>query len=253
MTDYKKAYLRRFIFIAIAVIILVLGMNLPVRWLSLTVVLISALVVLYHFNAISNLADRQIQEKAAKEEDESGLDPSKLPSPKRKQDIIYYLMMCLFVALFIPFELTGRLIENYIEWKPYIFDFLIYGGLISFLIAWVYYKKFQVIFSNKERGYYVVMWMFFVPLLMVFHATAWFNHLSPSAVIKKERMTISDRGENYRHGNKYLFLTINNKKTRFELPKYQFEKIKNEDTLLITVKKGALGYAYVDKFEIIAH
>ena len=66
-------------------------------------------------------------------------------------------------------------------------------------------------------------------------------------------MTIGDRGENYRHGNKYLFLTINNKKTRFELPKYQFEKIKNEDTLLITVKKGALGYAYVGKFEIIAH
>ena len=65
MTDYKKAYLRRFIFIGVAVIILVLGMNLPVRWLSLAIVLISALVILYHFNAISNLADRQIQEKAA--------------------------------------------------------------------------------------------------------------------------------------------------------------------------------------------
>ena len=253
MADYKKAYFRRFVFIGIAIIILVLGMNLDLRWLSLTVVIISALVILYHFNAISKLADRQIQEKAATEEEKSLLEPSKQPSSKRKQNIIYYLMMCLFVALFIPFEFTGKLIENYIEWKPFIFDLLIYGGLISFLIAWFYYEKFPVVFNNKEKGYYVVVWMFFVPLLMIFHATAWYNHLRPSPVIKKEKMAISDRGKNYTHGNKYLFLTINNRKTRFELAKYQFEKIKNEDTLLITVKKGALGYAFVDKFETIAH
>ena len=253
MTDYKKAYLRRFIFIGIAIIILLLGTKLQIRWLSLTVVIITGLFIFYQFNLINKLADRQIQEKAAREEEESFLDPSKQPSSKRKQNITYYLMMSLFVLILIPFKVTGKLIENYLEWKPYIFDLLVYGGLISFLIAWVYYKKFPVIFSNKERGYFVVVWMFLVPFLMIFHVTAWYNHLSPSPVIKKESIAISDRGENYRYGNKYLFLTINSKKTRFELPKHQFEKIKNEDSLLITVKKGALGYAYVDKFEIVTH
>lgn len=253
MTGYKKAYLRRFVLIGIAIIILVLGANLPLRWLSLTVVTITGLVILYQFSIINKLADRQVQEKAAREEEESRFEPSKQPSSKRTQNIIYYLMMCLFVVLLIPFKATGKLIENYLEWKPFIFDLLIYGGLISLIIAWVYYKKFPVVFNNRERGYYVVSWMFLVPFLMIFHATAWYNHLSPSPVIKRESIAVNERSENYRHGNKYLFLTINNKKIRFEPPKHQFEKIKNEDTLLITVKKGALGYAYVDKFETINH
>ena len=249
MTDYKKVYLRRFVFIGIAIIIIVLGAKLSLRWLSLTVVVVTGLFILYQFNLINKLTDRQIQEKAAREEDEYPLELSS----KRKQNFTYYLMMCLFVVLLIPFKATGKLIENYLEWKPYIFDLLIYGSLISFLITWIYYKKFLVIFSNKERGYYVVLWMFLVPFLLIFHITAWYNNLSPSPVIKKENIAVSERSENYRHGNKYLFLTINNKKTRIELPKYQFEKIKNEDTLLITVKKGALGYSYVDKFEIVTH
>lgn len=253
MPDYKKAYLRRFTFIGIAIIILVLGANLPIKWISLSMVIICGLFIIYQFNLINKLADRQIQENAAKEEEDSLLDASKQPSSKRKQNITYYLMMSLFVLMLIPFKVTGNLIENYLEWKPYIFDLLVYGVPISLFIAWTYYKKFPVVFDKKERGYFVAVWMFFVPLLIIFHATAWYNHLSPSPVIKKERMAINDRGENYRYRNKYLFLIINNKKTRFELPKHQFEKIKNEDSLLITVKKGALGYAYVDKFEIVTH
>lgn len=253
MPEYKKAYLRRFLFIGIAIIILLLGAKLHARWLSLSVIIISGLFIIYQFKLINTLADRQLQENMAKEEEESLLDPLKQPSSKRKQNITYYSMMFLFVLMLIPFKVTGKLIENYLEWKPYIFDLLVYGGLISFLITWIYYKKFPVFFDKKERGYFVVAWMFFVPLLIIFHVTAWYNHLSPSPVVKEERMAINDRGENYRYRNKYLFLIINNKKTRFELPKHQFEKIKNEDTLLITVKKGALGYAYIDKLEIINH
>lgn len=253
MPNYKKAYLRRFIFIGIAIIIFLLGAKLHVRSLSLPLFIISGLFVIYQFILINKLADRQVQENIAKEEEESLLDPSKQPSSKRKQNITYYLMMSLFVLMLIPFKVTGKLIENYLEWKSYIFDLLVYGGLISFLIAWIYYKKFPVFFDKKERGYFVAVWMFFVPLLIIFHVTAWYNNLSPSPDLKKERMAINDRGENYRYRNKYLFLIINNKKTRFELSKQQFEKIKNEDSLLITVKKGALGYAYVDKFEIVTH
>lgn len=253
MPDYKKAYLRRFVFIGIAIIILVLGAKLQIRWLSLSVVIICGLFIIYQFNLINALADRQIQEKAESEEEESLLDPSKQSSSKRKQNVTYYFMLSLFVLMLIPFKVTGKLIENYLEWKPYIFDLLVYGGLISFLIAWVYYKKFPVAFDKKERGYYVVVWMFLVPFLSIFHLAAWYNHLSPSPVIRKENIAVSERSENYRYGNKYLFLIINNKQIRFELPKHQFEKIKNEDSLLITVKKGALGYAYVDKFEIVRH
>ena len=161
--------------------------------------------------------------------------------------------MILFVIMLIPLKITGKLIENYLEWKPYIFDLLIYGGLISLLIAWVYYKKFNVVFDNKEKGYYVLLWMFFVPLLVIFHATAWYNNKGPSPVIKKETVAAIDHGENIRYGNKYLYLQIDRKKIRFELPKYIYKELENEDSLMITVKKGALGYPFVEKFEIVAH
>ena len=253
MMNYKRKYLFKLLYIIIAISIFLVTLNWDIKWITIPVGVLALLVVVYNLNMISNLAERQIQEARDQEEqNESFLtDAPKEPSSKLKQQLAYYIMIILFVILLMPITITGKLVENYLEWKPYILDLFIYGGIIGLIASWIYHKKFKVTFSNKEKEYYITAWSFLIPLLIVFHSTAWYNKLQPSQVIGKEKVIVSRKGENYLHDNKYIFLPINNKSVRFEISKKLFSKIEDQDTLIVTIKKGALNYNFVEEFEIM--
>lgn len=253
MINYKRKYLLKLLYIGIAICIFLITLNWDIKWITIPIGMLALLVIVYNLNMISDLAERQIQEARNQEEqNESFLtDAPKEPSSTLKQRLTYHGMMILFIILLMPITITGKLVENYLEWKPYIIDLFIFGGTIGFIVSWVYHKKFKVIFPDKEKEYYITAWSFLIPLLIIFHATAWYNKLQPSQVIGKEKVIVNRKGVNYLHDNRYIFLPINNKSIRFEISKKLFSKIEDKDTLMLTIKKGALNYSFVEDFEIM--
>ena len=253
MINYKRKYLLKLLYIGIAIGIFLITLNWDVKLITIPVGVLTLLVVVYNLNMISDLADRQIQEARDKEEENKNFlsDAPKELSSKLKQKLTYHGMMILFIILLMPITITGKLVENYLEWKPYVFELFIFGGIIGFIVSWVYHKKFKVTFPDKEKEYYITAWSFLIPLLIIFHSTAWYNKLQPSEVIGKEKVIVNRKGENYLYDNRYIFLPINNKSIRFEISKKLFSKIEDKDTLMLTIKKGALNYRFVEDFEIM--
>jgi len=253
MMNYKRKYLFKLLYIVIAIGIFLITLNWDIKWITVPVGVLTLLVVVYNLNMISDLADRQIKVARDKEDENENFlsDAPKELSSKLKQKLTYHGMMILFIILLMPITITGKLVENFLEWKPYIIDLFIFGGIIGFIVSWVYHKKFKVIFPDKEKEYYITAWSFLIPLLIIFHTTAWYNKLQPSQVIANEKVIINRKAQNYLHDNRYIFLPINNKSIRFEISKKLFSKIQDKDTLMLTIKKGALNYSFVEDFEIM--
>jgi hypothetical protein len=220
-----------------------------IKWIALPVFVTAGLIIIYQLHKLSLLLE--IKYKIAREEErEKNIlnEEIRIPWSKRKENFLYYGMQFLFYVCALLISFSGKQIENYLNWKGFLLEVIFIGGLIGYLGYRLFLHYINPVFSERGKEDHVKLAAFVIPLLISFHAMVWINKLKPSALIGNNKVIVADKGENYRHGNKYLFLTIQNKKVRFEIPKKDFMKIREKDTVTIVVRKGSLGFNYVDSF-----
>jgi hypothetical protein len=246
---FSKLYRKPIFFILLGIVVFALVWKIQNKWITIPIGVIAAITVLFNLQVIQTLLTVQAKYKVLKDEDENVLAIREEPSSPLHQKIVYYLFLGMFIPLSYGLTYTGKLVENFLYWKPFIQGVLIYGSIAGFVLSLFYHKKLKVVFEDKEKQSTVTLMSFLIPMLIVFHCVTWYNHLQPSAVIAVQKVIVNRKSINYNKGNKWLFLNVNNKETRFEVPERLFKQIKEGDTLTIQVKKGALDYPYVSGFD----
>ena len=205
------------------------------RWISLPVGLFSILLILVGCIMLSAAADRQYNEYL--EENKEKQVYHSFPG-KRKQNIIYYTIITIASILIYTITISGHKVENYLDWKRYILELIVIGGTGSAIFTWLYREKFRISFTDFKRDDHIQTALFFIPLLVTLHASVWYNHLKPSPIIKQTKAVVTS------DGRKYIHLAFEGEVQRFTFG-YSFnESVNNGDSVLLTIKQGALGYPY---------
>jgi hypothetical protein len=251
MESFRKQYCRHILLLALGAVPLALIWNVENRWIAMPVGIVSILFILLQLSALNNVADahtKYIRNREEEKERAEGLLPE--PASPQKQKIVYYSFLVLFYLTVLPITVTGKKVENYLEWQPLVVDILKLVW-IPFGFAWLYHKAWKVRFDKRDRQDHVTIASFVIPLMLLFHGIVWYNHLKPSALIARETVSAQDKSKNPRYGTKYLFVDIRGERKRFELPNVVYAKIQEQDSLRIHIRQGALGYAYIDSFIVL--
>ena len=249
MHQFNQLFYKPVLFLLLATVAIAAIWKVEIKWIALPVFVTAGLVIIYQLHKLSLLFE--IKYKIAKEEEhEKNMlnEEVRVPWSKRKENFLYYAMQLLFYVCTLLISLSGKQIENYLNWKDFILEALLVGGFIGYLCYRLFRHYIHPVFYEREKEDHVKLAAFVIPLLISFHAMVWINKLKPSAVIANSKLIVTNKGENYRYGNKYIFLNIDNKQVRFEIPKKDFMKIREKDTVTIVIRKGALGFNYVDSF-----
>lgn len=173
--SFTKLYIKHLLFILVGVLPLALVWNVQNKWIAAPVGIISVLFVLAQLSIINAIADRQLaQDRQKRAASESHL----LPASALKQKIVYNSLLVLFLCLTFLIGITGKKVANDEAW-----ELLLIKGLkllwIPFVIAWLYYKRFRVIFTDKEKEDFVTLCSFMIPLLILFHGLIWYTFYKP--------------------------------------------------------------------------
>jgi hypothetical protein len=252
MDPYWKRYARHILLIVVAAIPIALVWKVENRWIAGPIVIVFGLFILLQLFILNKIADEHTNYlQDIEEEKELAAGIVRQPPSLLTQKLVYYPVLGLFFVLVTAITLTGKKVENYLEWQPLLVDLLkliwIPAGL-----AWLYYKKWRIYFDKRDWENNVTIASFVIPLLLLFHSMVWYNYLKPSALIASELLAVQEKGHNIRYGTKYIFLDRNGKRKRFEIPNQLYTNIKERDSLRIQVKQGALGYAYIDSFVVVS-
>lgn len=199
--------------------------------------LLSILLILLGLMFASNIAESQYNEalEANKENHEYDSFPG-----IRKQKIIYYFVTTLTTILVMSITLSGSKVENYLNWKKFIFDVIVAGSTAGVVFCWIYTKKGRIKFDNIKWDDHIRIAMFLIPFLVIFHSSVWYNYLKPSPVIRTTKAVVTDEGR------KYIHLKFEGEEQRFSFG-YPFnESVKKGDSVLLTLITGALKYMYAD-------
>ena len=215
--------------------------------------ILSILFILLQLSILNKIADEHTAYRRDMEEEKERAEGIiREPVSSGKQKLVYYTALTLFYVAVVPITITGKKVENYLEWQPLMLD-LLKLIWIPVSIAWLYHKKWRIHFDKRERQDHVTIASFVIPLMALFHSIVWYNHLQPSPLLAREQTVVQRKGNNARYGNKYLLLNIKGEKKRFELSTSLYEKIREQNSIQITIKQGALGYAYIDSFIVLAN
>jgi hypothetical protein len=251
MEPYWKRYTRHLLLIAIAAIPIALVWKIENKWIAGPVVVIAVLFILLQLSILNKIADEHTDDLHDREEQkdlEAGM--ARIPPSPLVQKLIYYPVLVLFFAMTTGIVITGKKVENYLEWQPLILDVLKLAW-IPVGIAWLYHKKWRIYFDKRDWENNMTIASFVIPLLLVFHGLVWYNYLKPSALVGSTVHTVREKGMNARYGTKYIFLDIDGELKRFEPPNSFYKKIQERDSIRIQVKQGALGYVYIDSFIVV--
>ena len=241
---YKPLF---FLFLAIAAIAAI--WKVEIKWIALPVILTAGPVIFYQLSKLNLLFDIKYKIALDKEREKNMLNEEiRIPWSKKKENLLYYGMQLLLYVCIFSISLSGKQVESYLDWKAFILKVLLFGGFIGYLGYRLFQHYINPVFNEREKEDHVKIAAFVIPLLINFHAMVWINKLKPSSVVSISNVIVADKGEKYRNGNKYRFLTNQNKQVRFDILKKYFMKIRVKDTVTIVVRKGALAFNYVDSF-----
>lgn len=243
---YKPVF---FLLLAIAAIAAI--WKVEIKWIALPVFLTAGLIIIYQLHKLSILFEIKYRIAREDEHEKNILNEKvRVPWSQKKENLLYYTMQAIFFLSIIVIRISGKEVENYLYWKTFAITTLIVGCLVDYLSYRLFLYYVDPVFSDEEKETHVKVAVFVIPVMICFHGMVLLNKFKPSAIVSTTNFIVSKKGENYRYGNKYIFLNIDNKQVRFEIPKNDFMKIRETDTVTIVTRKGALGFNYVDSFTV---
>ena len=204
-------------------------------------IIISLLGLSATFDAFYKLKGKLREEETGEEFKETYIE---WPPWLKKWGGYLYLVIVIFgIGLFASMH------ENDFGGNRFVWHSLVGGVIIGLLLFYILKLVYTNWTTNRNKSseiaFYVVLSTVFIvvcagPVLNKSFATAQVNcRQYPMKKITKKHMT----------GKRYIHVTIGGRSERFKPGARFYNKITNDDSVIILcVRKGALGYEYVEKF-----
>ena len=113
MDQFNKLFLKPVLFILSGSLAITLVWNVETRWIAIPVFILAGLTIIYHINVIGLLLDIKYRIEKQKDEERNLLNGiRKQPSSKRKQQLVYYSMLWLFILCTLLISISGKHVEQ---------------------------------------------------------------------------------------------------------------------------------------------
>lgn len=163
-------------------------------------------------------------------------------------NLLDYVGWTLLAATILLLGLSVRLVENIIKAKIFVLEYSLYGTILSATILFLIYKTNPNYFKGGEkRGSAVLSYFFGVITLTVF-GTAYYSFKTARENTTELKAFVTEKSKNIRYGTTFLKLKIDNNEERFNPTYKEWERIEENDTILLTVGHGQLGYGHILTF-----
>ena len=171
---------------------------------------------------------------------------------KFKDKIWQHISMFLFFGglVFLIFRINS--IENIIEefkfWKNFVLLGFVTGVLSLLLINQIRGSVF-----NESGRRYAVIFGFIIGFMSLSVASAsCFNEYYDNSTIHESKFIVERKSTGGKRENTHwIFVEIDNSTKRFKLTSEKWNKIQEEDTVILSVKKGFFDYDYVQNISVI--
>ncbi len=143
-------------------------------------------------------------------------------------------------------------IENIIEesrfWKKYAISGFIIGIISLFLIRLVRAS----VFMESGRRYAVIFGFVLGSMFISASSASYFNSKYADSSVAKVEFPVKHKSSGGTKSKAYwIFIEIDNSTRRFKLSRILWDQLQEGDTVLLEIRKGFLGYDYVQKIELI--
>ena len=162
--------------------------------------------------------------------------------------LLDYIGWTFLVATIILLRLSERLLDNVIKAKSFLFEFAIYGTILSATILLAIYKTNPDYYNGGEKRASAVLSYFFGVIALFVFGSAYYNLETAKKNIKHLKAFVADKSLNVRYETPYLTLQLDDSEERFQPKRKEWDNIKENDTILLTVGHGQLGYDYIFAF-----
>lgn len=210
---------------------------------GILLILISVLALSYFVNNFYKIKGRLRQEETGEEFRESYI---KWPGWLKKWGwMLHFIVIAPGIGLFASMH------ENDFGGLRFVWHSVVAGILAGILLYLALRLKYTHWASNKNKsaeiGFYIILAVLFV---MICAGPVVNSHFARNPA-KCHRFRLEPiHPESFRK-EKYIHVWTGNRKERFKPPSSFFTKLTHQtDTVILCVRKGYLGYEYVEKFRL---
>jgi hypothetical protein len=167
----------------------------------------------------------------------------------KMENILDYIGWTFLIITVILLKVGERLLDNVIQAKSFVFEYSMYGLLLSLTVLYLMYKLQPGYFKNgtEKRASAVLSYFFGLVAIFVF-GSAKYNLETSKKDTKTIHALVMERDENYLYKTPYVKLNIKGHTERFQPTKSEWENISVNDSLTLTVGKGRLGFLQILRF-----
>ena len=165
------------------------------------------------------------------------------------EKLIDYIGWTFLIVTIVLLKVAEQLLDNIIKANLFLMEYSAYGLILSLTVLYLIYKLQPDYFKSGEtkRGSAVLSYFFGVVALFVL-GSAKYNLETSRQNTTIINAYVIDHFENYRHKTKYVTLYIDGRTERFQPNKNEWEEISLNDSLILTVGYGQLGYQHIFQF-----
>ena len=242
MTEIRKEALRRLAYIGLAVLIGIpfINSNGKERWITL----VAFLFVMFQFIRIVIKSQQLIDD----------LFPPKVTNETtatKGNKIIYNISMGLFFGGLVAMIFEATPIGNTIHGTKFFWTAASIG-IAAFVLTIIFLKtKFASVFDESSRRYSVCFGYLFGFFLGVPAAARFLNDALAKPEIECKDFTVVRKSTGGARTTAYfIFCKLDGGEERFEVIKPFWDKVEENKTVELCLKKGYFGYDYVTEFKI---
>jgi glucan phosphoethanolaminetransferase (alkaline phosphatase superfamily) len=163
--------------------------------------------------------------------------------------LLDYIGWSLLIAATLLLRVAERLLDNTVNARAFLKEYLIYGLLFSGVVLLSIYKINPNYFRSNEaqRGSAILSYLIGIMVSFIFMA-AYLNFQTSKHAIKTSKAIVKEHYENYRYKTKYVVLHFEGQTERFQPPKAEWDRLSVNDTITLTIGEGCLGYDHLLTF-----
>jgi len=166
-------------------------------------------------------------------------------STERLLDIIGYTFLSAAIVLL---GFYGSPLENLINGKSFYIIYAILGTVLSLAVVQFILKVFPD-YSNSDESRLSAISGYLIGIVAVFvFASAFYNIETAKDNKRLIEAVVIDKTKNIKYSTTYLRLNIYGKEERFNPSSEEWNQIEIDDTLVLNVGQGKLGYDYIFEF-----
>jgi hypothetical protein len=162
--------------------------------------------------------------------------------------LLDYIGWTFLVATILLLRLAEKLLDNIIKSNSFLLAYSFYGLILSATVLFFIYRTNPGYFEGGEKRASAVLSYFFGLIALFVFGAAYYNLETAKMNTRAVKAFVTEKSQNFRYKSAYLTIEIENRTERFQPMETEWVKIAENDTILLTVGRGQLGYEHILKF-----